>query len=361
MVRTRARNSERGAIAVVAAVMLVIVGAFLAFSLNVGNVMHTRGELQNAVDSAALAGAASFDGTAAGLTTVTNTAYAFATSHYVETDRIALAAGSDIQAGIWSFSNAVFTPSSDLTQVNALRVIAGRDGTGSHNAPLPVFFGAFLGGQTSVNLHATAVAAGGGPASGCSIPIVLAACSVRTSSGDLNCAQQLIFGNANLDNVGWSNLTPGASSVSTSQIISVLNGTATAPGCSTDPATGLPCCSLNIGDQLAVGNGNNLTNQVQNAFYNPTNGPTGGFVCSGNNGKNSTCPTLTVPVVNVPCSGGNPAFTGMNPIAGFATFTIGQVSSKNREIDLTMLCQQSSTAPAGGPSFGTSGRPRLVQ
>jgi hypothetical protein len=350
---------------VVAAVMLVIVGAFLAFSLNVGNMMHTRGELQNAVDSAALAGAASFDGTSAGLTTVTSTAYGFATSHYLDNDRVALAAGSDIQTGIWSFTNLSFTPSSDLTQVNALRVIAGRDGTGSHNAPLPVFFGAFLGGQTSTNLHATAVAAGGGPGSGCAIPLVLAACSVRTSSGDLNCAQQLTFGNANLDNVGWSNLTPGASSVSTSQIIAALNGTATMPGCSTDPATGLPCCGLNIGDQLAVGNGNNLTNNVQNAFYSPTNGPQGGYICNGNgngNGNgNSNCPTLTVAVVNVPCSGGNPAFTGMNPIAGFATFTIGQVSAKNREVDLTMLCHQSSSASAGGPSFGTSGRPRLVQ
>lgn len=49
-----------------AAVLLVIVFAFLAFSIDIGYVAMTRGELQNAADAAALAGVADLpDGRAA--------------------------------------------------------------------------------------------------------------------------------------------------------------------------------------------------------------------------------------------------------------------------------------------------------
>jgi Flp pilus assembly protein TadG len=351
------RDAERGAIAILSALVLIVVGAFLALSLNVGNIMNTRAATQGAVDSAALAGALSLDGSTAGLTAAATSANAFATSHYLNRDQVVLTPGTDIQTGRWSFSASTFTASADPLLVNAVRATAGRDTSGMRNSPLPVYFGVFLGGRTSVNVHSSAVAAGGGPASGCSIPIVLAACTVQPPGGGSLCGQHLVFGNANIDNVGWTNLAPGSRSVNNQDIADILNGTSGGAGCATDPASGLPCCPVKVDDSLAVGNGNNLNDKVEKAFKTPSNGPAGGYVCAG-----GVCPYITVPVVDVGCPGGNPAFTGVNPVVGFATFQIMDVGAHPRHLDIVMQCDRTSTEPPGGGSFGTKVlHPRLVQ
>ena len=59
-------RQRKGAILVLAAVLMVFVFAFVAFTVDIGYMTLTKGELQNAADSAALAGVMSLgDGEAA--------------------------------------------------------------------------------------------------------------------------------------------------------------------------------------------------------------------------------------------------------------------------------------------------------
>ena len=68
-----------------------------------------------------------------------------------------------IETGIWSLTLGAFIPNSDASQVNAIRVIVGRGLTGHRNAALPVYFSPFLGAASTVNVHGSAAAVGGGP------------------------------------------------------------------------------------------------------------------------------------------------------------------------------------------------------
>jgi hypothetical protein len=355
----RRQKPDEGAIAVLAGISLLAVGGLLAFSLNVGNMMHSRAALHLATDAAALAGAGSINGTSLGLESISATANAFATSHFLGKEQVIITPAKDIETGIWSFSLATFTPSTEPTLVNAVRVSGGRDSSGDHNQALAVHFGAFLGDKTTTNVRASSIAVGGGPASSCSVPLVLAECAVTGGSGGggLQCDQDLHleFNNDKDDNVGFTNLG-GEGSVNTDSIRGLLNGNSGETHCSTDPATGLPCCRVKSGDSLKVGNGSNLNKQVENAFETPINGPVGGYICNG-----SHCPAVTVPIIKADCKAGNPKFNGANEVIGFATFNIKKVSDHPRYIDIHMLCNRPSTDTAGGVSFGTAGRPRLVK
>ncbi|MDP3038101.1 MAG: pilus assembly protein TadG-related protein, partial [Rhodocyclaceae bacterium] len=61
-------SRQRGAVAVVVGLSLVVLIGFLGLVLDLGQLFITRTELQNAADAAALAGAKELDGTVAGIT-----------------------------------------------------------------------------------------------------------------------------------------------------------------------------------------------------------------------------------------------------------------------------------------------------
>ncbi len=118
-----------------AAVLLVIVFAFLAFSIDIGYVAMTRGELQNAADAAALAGVADLpDGRAAAVAEARRVA--------LENDannREVVVPDEDVTLGFWdlearSFDEAAATP-------NAVKVITRRRDQG-------LLFGPIIGTET---------------------------------------------------------------------------------------------------------------------------------------------------------------------------------------------------------------------
>jgi hypothetical protein len=206
---------ERGAIAVVASIVLLVVGAFMALALNVGLMMNTRGQLQNASDSAALAAAGSLDGTQAGLDGARLMAEAYAKAHRVTGEEVKITPDpgvDDVEFGRWHFkaeggwAERFFEPLDDSQSllIDAVRVRDGRDATGNHNNPLAVFFGAWLGRETvNVGSHAVAVSKGARNTD-CPLPFILPSCSLQDGSG-FKCDQDitLIMKPDGDDNVGF--------------------------------------------------------------------------------------------------------------------------------------------------------------
>jgi Flp pilus assembly protein TadG len=209
-------------VAVTTALFLGGLFGFFALAFNVGLMMDSRTELQNASDSAALAAARSLNGTASGLTAARKSAYDFSMKHTTYGVPITIDTGSaDLTFGRWHLSAAecLFGSSghdcfesistTEPRKITAVKIRNGRDG-GSHNAPLELVFGSFVG-STTANVRSAAVAVGGGPAApSCVLPLAVAECSiVNSSTGQMNCAsgpQQMVFSNANVDAVGFANL-----------------------------------------------------------------------------------------------------------------------------------------------------------
>ncbi|MGC4122022.1 MAG: pilus assembly protein TadG-related protein [Myxococcales bacterium] len=332
----RLRSDESGGSAVTVAIALLALGGFMALVLNIGHLMAVRGQLQNACDAAALAGAQELDGTPQGLSRARALAVDFASRH--DTDRgieVAIDPATDVVLGTWRASDSSFTPLSESAPnaprlINALQVQAGREA--DRGNPLSVYFPVFLGGRSETSVSASAIAARGAPCDGCSIPLVFADCLVLRADGSVNCGETLVFRSDTTDNVGFSLLQDGVRTVSTSGIINVLHGT---------------CTGVDVGDDIGVGNGNQLNNNVVKAFedYRALHGS-----------------HVTVPIVSPP--NGCPAkFNGLLPVVGFASFTITAVTGPpNQSISIRLDCEKAIPSRVVGCGFfGTvSEKPALV-
>ena len=95
----RQRQKERGAIALLSAIVVIAVGGFLALSLNVGHIMNARTQLQSAMDSGALGAVRSLDGTRAGADAAHNSAYQMARQHFIDSYQVDIAANAS--NGCW--------------------------------------------------------------------------------------------------------------------------------------------------------------------------------------------------------------------------------------------------------------------
>jgi hypothetical protein len=107
---------RRGAILVLAALMLVVIFAFVAFTVDVGYMTITKAELQNAADSAALAGSVEIP---QGDGAVRETARAMALLNVAAGAPVELL-DKDIELGLFDFESKEFR--TDVTFPNAVRV-----------------------------------------------------------------------------------------------------------------------------------------------------------------------------------------------------------------------------------------------
>ena len=170
---TRALSGERGAVAVIFAILLVVLIGLAALAIDTGHLYVVKNELQNAADSGALAGAR-FLFNEDGINTGANqTAYDAATSNNSEHLAVEVNWGGgnegDIQRGHWSFPPRTFTPNASTGQaplsdasfeeldantdlINAVRVRTKREDT-----PAASFF-ASLFGHDSFPVYAEATA-----------------------------------------------------------------------------------------------------------------------------------------------------------------------------------------------------------
>lgn len=151
---------RRGTITILAAVCLVVVVVFLAFSVDYGNIVVVESELQNGADAAALVAAR----TLPDRDTAVNVASQWAAKHTAAGKAI-LVLPSDVEIGLWDDDTAVFSPlpADSALSPNAIKVSCKRD-IARGNA-LNLFFGAFLGAKQA-NLAATAIAKNHGSSCG---------------------------------------------------------------------------------------------------------------------------------------------------------------------------------------------------
>src|SRR5436190_18278597 len=100
LITSRRARAREGNVAMLTALMLVVIMAFVSLSFDVGNYYRVRTEDQSAVDSAALAGASALDGTNAGINAAKARAIDFGDRHYAYNGNVAMVNG-DIVPGNW--------------------------------------------------------------------------------------------------------------------------------------------------------------------------------------------------------------------------------------------------------------------
>ncbi|WP_427019318.1 TadE/TadG family type IV pilus assembly protein (plasmid) [Pseudarthrobacter sp. P1] len=155
---TRIRDDERGAAAVVTAILMVVLLGFGAIAVDVGMMYAERGQLQNGADSAALA--------------VANNCAKGACGNYAADARSM--ANSNSNDGASKVESVTF-PTAGSVKVNT----SSRDGAG-HDSIQLAFANIF--GISTANVGATATASYGGPSAGpAAFPITFSDCQFDLS------------------------------------------------------------------------------------------------------------------------------------------------------------------------------------
>jgi hypothetical protein len=259
-------NRERGAVAVLVAVMIVILIGFAALVIDMGRMYRTRAELQTAADSAALAGAQHLDRTPEGIARARVAVHQYAGQNRALGDDVAIADG-DIQFGHWDLENETFTPLPDTgsaSAINAVRVVDRRtEGSGN---PVPLFFARLLGRSTA-DVDAAAIAIAGGPMSECGFPMVVPDCSLDEPIAAGTCDYCMVYQDNNNDNAGWTTFDQGA--IGGPAIADIIEAACFASDGSVlvDPVTrectGM-CVTTTAGDEIKVQNGNLMNNGASN-------------------------------------------------------------------------------------------------
>jgi len=327
------RSTERGATAVVVALVMLVLCAFVALVINSGHMMAVRGQLQNATDSAALAGVRELNGTPEGVTKARDVARDYAAKHITDKEMaVEIDPETDVEIGRWNFAApraTAFTPitgltTAELAQVNALKVNAGREA--SRKNALDVTMGGLLGEKNDhTDVRASSVAVLGGPIEACVIPLAFSSCAITNLYGTPQCDKPLIFHNDLNDTIGFTNLAPDAS-VNTNDLKDILNG-----GCRT----------ISTEKPISVSNGANLQPLV--GLW-PMNTP------------------VQAPVVELPdCKFSS--HSGGTTVIGFVTIMItGVTGAPDLSITVDVKCDVTLAATGGGGNFGTTAtEPRLVR
>ena len=148
---TKKMNNRRGAVAVLAAVMFVVLLGMIAFAVDIGYIGLARTQLQTAADSAALAAAGSSGKSEA---EIVQTAQDFANANMAAGRHIQLNS-NDVKFGSWDASSGTFTPTASGQIGTAVRVTVRTDAASGGETNL--FFGRLFG-LRSVAQEASAIA-----------------------------------------------------------------------------------------------------------------------------------------------------------------------------------------------------------
>jgi Flp pilus assembly protein TadG len=152
--KSRFRSQKRlGAIAILAAVCMVIVVAFLAITIDFGHINVAESEMQNAVDAGALSGARAL---ALSRNDAILQAKAWAGRNSASNQSVDVR-DADVEIGVWDKATAKFTalPANSDTSPNAVKVTALR--SPSRGNALPLFLGHVLG-KSNAEVRVSAVA-----------------------------------------------------------------------------------------------------------------------------------------------------------------------------------------------------------
>lgn len=338
------RRPERGVAAAVVVLTIAALLGVVGLALNVGYRLDVRSELQNAADSAALAGARELNGTLAPITAALpqTEAISFAGRHTSGASVPVTITGGDVQLGHWdpfttnpdtAFTPITATDAESAWNTNAVRVRDGREA--NRGSAVSVWFSAFLGGRTTQDVAAEAVAVNGGP---CDLfcptmPFAFFDCGFFQNY-NLECGTIVHMTGTTApdptDTVGFSSLSLDPASTSTYRRI--LSG---------DTCSDYAVAS---GDPIEISNGSQLN-----------------ALCSDLQARIGQ--TATAPIVHDTCP---PRFNQAHPVVGVATFRIVDVvcTGGTKRIDFEFLCNQTvqTTDRIGCGFYGTGPlQPDLVR
>jgi hypothetical protein len=302
------------------AVLLTVLLGFAALVVDLGALFKTKNELQNASDSAALAGAMALDRTAAGVDRARTRVLEYGLYHDADASDVVIASG-DVIFGNWDASTRAFTADgptpADPAQVNAVQVISRR--AASQGDAVDLSFGVFVG-QTEADVSADAIGVGGGPCAECSFPLVVPDCALETPLEDGTCDYCMVFQSNNTDNAGWTSFDVGNVGVPVIQDL-IEEACYVGGAVSVDPATGLcggNCRRTSAGTPIQVTNGNNMN--TGNANFCPT---IQDILLRGDPDNEPVPFVVRVPVLQSTSGTCDAAqFSGTKTIAGYATMEI---------------------------------------
>jgi Putative Flp pilus-assembly TadE/G-like len=361
----RAQPSEQGAIAVLAAVVLIAIGAFLALSLNAGHKMNARVQIQAALDSSALAGAQGLSGSNAGLSVARASAFALAGRHHVDSSPFQIDATADIAVQYWDlagkkpYAAGATVPFGGTTVVldpvltpyvfNAVRVTGGADGQSGHNQALPVHFGGFVGGAQTIAVSSGSVAVGGGPCrDGCAVTLAIPACALVDAGGNILCDAQPDLELAK-NNIAFTDLN-NRHGISDD---SIARATTRARTCGNG--------TLRVGAKVQLQNGGGLSSKIAQAYNAPEDDGDGAPLVCPTPGSPGDCPSHTAVVVET----GQPCGTPLGntyEVAGFVRVKILTVDDTKDVIKLQVSCGERGGTGTGCGAFGYAATyTRLVQ
>lgn len=143
---------RNGAIVIMAALSLLVLVAYLAFSVDVGYIAVTQSELQNAADAAAMSATRMLPDREAAITAATT----WAGKNIAAGKPVPVVAAEDVEIGIWDDDTASFNGLDQDSSVtpNAVKVTCRLDS--ERENPLSLFFAPILGTKYA-NLAASAI------------------------------------------------------------------------------------------------------------------------------------------------------------------------------------------------------------
>lgn len=143
------RTRPRGSVVVLAAFLLLVVFAMVAFAIDVGYILHVNTELQRTADACALAAVRRLPGRAEAVLAAQHSA-----NRNKGTEGPELRV-SNVEFGTWDPDTATFRPQRKFRSPNAVRVTVER--SAANGNPLRLFFAPVLG-TSHTDVSATAIA-----------------------------------------------------------------------------------------------------------------------------------------------------------------------------------------------------------
>jgi hypothetical protein len=345
---------------------IAILLGFAAMVVDVGHIVVARGELQNAADAAALAGARGYfpnappSGTPVPPDSISARAAAenYVNKNYADTQGLTIAPG-DIHTGVWHWGNPGHFEETNVAYVHntstilAIQVTVRKDDTSNNPVSMTL---ARIFGVTEVNAQATAVAInemplGGTQKCGTSLFAVPKGCADNACASP-NKEYVVHLRNDSDDNAGWASII-GSMSAERGKCLAQLIGTDCAVTLKKSCTTADCDPSIEVGGTIFTQNGvdSSIIQTLKDTLDKCTS-------C----GKTLT---LQVPVVEGECN--SVKWNGTKKIVGVTTFTITQVDGPPVNtitgfIDCNTYTEVGPPAPPGAEFFGTvSLVPKLAQ
>lgn len=349
-------KNEKGVVAIIVAISLVMFIGFTALAVDIGYLMVTRNELQNVADAAALAATRqlgviykdmSYEEQRASVcdpATIVTVANAVALQNQAGGMNITIDA-ADVVIGQWDTETRVLTPT--LNQPNAVRVIARKDNNA--NGPITTFFAGVLGINTAdVTAFATAALTGQKTAESGRLPLPV---GISNAWFQPDSCDQLIkfYPTGTLEGcAGWHTYTTSPSSAAKLRNIldGLTNGTYRSP-------------EVIAGETQFVFTGGTVASAFPDMveLFDAMKGLNDDFLDADNDPNTWT---TAIPVYDMDnCSNPHGAIT----IVGFATATIYEVTTcPEKTIGAQVKCEYVAPGRSGGGNFGTLGDvPKLVE